>query len=295
MKKRKQQGLTLAELIIAVAIIGLLTAAAASLLSAALASHDYADHRSSVVREAVFAMERITSGLRKSTFVLFPNAHDTTRTSIAFSGLINEDSDSYFGDALFPRIDEDLAGDMTNDGQPGLATYDDDGDGTADNGASASDDDEDGANDDEVLDGLDNDSDGNVDEDLAVDASADGRPGWLWMDDDGDGTVDDSDSSVADDDEDGADDEDGLNPTVYAYDSVSTLTESQYQAGGGVVARALSTSVTAFSATYEAADATHGPRYRITLTLTDANGKSLTLDEFVYPRNTVQKSGKRVS
>ena len=52
---------------------------------------------------------------------------------------------------------------------------------------------------------------------------------------------------------------------------------------------AVSTRVTFFQAEYQAPE-----KIRITLTLTDDDGKSITFAEYVCPRNALQKTGKRV-
>jgi hypothetical protein len=111
------------------------------------------------------------------------------------------------------------------------------------------------------------------------------------MDDDGDGQVDNG-ATLSDDDEDGENDEDQLNPLIYSFDSgTNTLTESIPYTGETTD---LSTHVTQFQVTYEAADAAHDPRVQIILTLTGDDGESVSFVEYAYPRNTLQKTGKRV-
>ena len=110
------------------------------------------------------------------------------------------------------------------------------------------------------------------------------------MDDNGDGTVDDEDDE--DDDEDGEENEDPLNPLIYTFDSgTHTLSESNVTTGALVV---LSTRVSLFRVTYQPPDATHAPRVQIALTLTGDDGKSVAFVEYAYPRNVLQKTGKRV-
>lgn len=284
MRLRSNQGLTLAELLVALSITALLSGATVSILTAALQSHAFADSRSAVQREAIQAMTRMGGHIRRTSYLMIPNAHATTRDILAVSGTVNEDNDFYFGDVLFPRIDEDSKKQMTNDNKAGIKDYDDDGDGTVDEG-NKNDDDEDGLVDEDWLDGIDNDGDGNIDEDTGDGNIAD-------MDDDGDGSVDEGDAN--DDDEDGTTDEDGLNPIIYVFDSgANTLTEHLYDAGG-VTERVLSSNVSAFSATYEVPNVTHGPRVFLSLTLLNPDGVTITLEEYAYPRNILQKSGKRV-
>jgi hypothetical protein len=215
---------------------------------------------------------------------LIPNAHRPSRTILAFSGTVNDDNDFYFDDPLFPRVDEDPGKDMTQNDKSGISGVDDDGDDLIDE-FGKEDDDEDGVKDEDPLDGVDNDGDGNIDEDLHEDTNRDGKSGIKGMDDDGDGSVDEA--GQKDDDEDGKENEDPLNPLVFSWNSSTrTLTESLVQTGK---AMALSTHVTLFRVTYEAPQ-----RILIELTLTAEDGESVEFVEYVYPRNTFQKTGKRV-
>jgi prepilin-type N-terminal cleavage/methylation domain-containing protein len=283
MKLASEKGLTLVELLITITIMGIIAMATMPMLSTILEAHSQGTDRSGLYHEGLLAMERMTSGVRRCTFVLIPNAHNTNRDILAFSGFVNEDGDHYFNDPLFPRIDEDLKKQMTDDGMAGIIGLDDDGDALIDEG-DQNDDDEDGLVDEDPFDGIDNDGDGNIDEDTGDDANI------ADMDDDADGSIDEGDTK--DDDEDGIVNEDPLNPIVYSFDNgTNTLTESVPSTGQSVV---LSTRVTQFQATYEAPDATHGPRVQIALTLTGADGESVQLVEYAYPRNILQNTGKRV-
>lgn len=132
-----------------------------------------------------------------------------------------------------------------------------------------------------------------IDEDLPQDTNSDNAPGIADIDDDGDGNVDEG--SKWDDDEDGLIDEDFLNPLIYSFDSsTNTLQEIFSDTGQSVV---LSTHVTSFQVTYTC-DATVPEsiilRIRIDLTLTGDDGENVVFSEYVYPRNTLQKTGKRV-
>jgi prepilin-type N-terminal cleavage/methylation domain-containing protein len=281
---RRDAGLTLVELLVATAIIAVIAAAVAAMLATVLRAHDYGTTQVQLYSEGKLAMDRMTNGLRSATFVLIPNDHTPARDVLAFSGTVNDDNDFYFGEALFPRIDEDPGTDGDGSGDPGLSGVDDDGDGSTDEGAT-NDDDEDGQSQEDALDGLDDDGDGNVDEDLAADLHNSGVAGIEGMDDDGDGSTDEG--AATDDDEDGSSDEDGLNPILYTYNSgANTLSETDTDTATTVV---LSDQVTSFTATYDAPD-----RIRIDLTLTDAQGASVTFSEYAYPRNTLQRNGKRV-
>ena len=285
MKRINHKGLTLVELLFATAILGIIAAAAIPLLSVLLESHKNGSARFQLYHEGLIAMERMTDGVRRSTYLLIPNAHSPTRDMLAFSGRINDDNDHYFNDPLFPRIDEDFAFDMDEDGYHGIGGIDDDGDGFIDEGFGNSDDDEGSFADEDPLDGIDNDGDGNIDEDLSADSNADGAPGIAGIDDDGDGQIDEGE--VWDDDEDGTVAETGLFPVLYQFDSgTNTLRESIPKLGQ---ATDLSSHVTSFQVNYEAPE-----KILIALTLTGDNGESITFTEYVYPRNTLQKTGKRV-
>ena len=284
MMRMNERGFSLVELLVAIAIFGLIAAAAGSLLSATLDSHNYGNARYGLYREGLMIMERMTGEVRRCTFLLIPNAHNTTRDILAMSGIYNDDGDNYFNDSLFPRIDEDPGFDVNGDLAVGINNIDDDGDGVVDEGGTG-DDDEDGSFEEDPLDGLDNDGDGLVDEDLDNDASGDAEAGIQDMDDDGDGSVDEG--HVKDDDEDGSFEEDPLNPIVYTFNSgTNTLTKSIPHIGQAVD---LSTRVSAFQTTHEAPD-----RVLITLTLTGEDGEIVTFSERVYIENTYQRIGKRV-
>lgn len=283
--------MTLVELLLAATLMAVIATAAASAMWIFLESHAYATSRSALYREGILMMERMTNGVRKSTAVMVPNAHAPVRDVLAFSGTVNDDNDYYFNEnPLLPRIDEDPGGDMTADASRGIVNIDDDGDGTVDEAGSNADDDEDGVANEETLNGKDDDGDGNIDEDLDEDINLDGASGFLNFDDDGDGTVDNG-ASNADDDEDGANNEDPFNPSVYWFDGANVLNERDPIDGTD---RPLSTHVSNFQVTFDGATATHAPRLMISLTLADDNGETVTFTEWVYPRNTIQKTGKRV-
>jgi len=283
MRRPREKGLTLLELLITITIMGIIATAVMPLLSICLEAHSQGDARSRLHHEGLLAMERMTAGVRQCTYLLIPNAHAQVRDILAFSGTVNEDNDYYFGDPLFPRIDEDPKKQMTHDDKSGIAGVDDDGDGLTDEGA-FNDDDEDGSDGEDPLDGIDNDGDGNIDEDTHDDANI------LGMDDDADGIIDGG--GPLDDDEDGTSNEDPLNPVIYFFDSgTNTLTESLPYTGESVD---LSTHVTLFQVTYEAPDTARNPRAQIALTLTSDDGESVQFVEYAYPRNILQKTGKRV-
>jgi hypothetical protein len=286
------------ELLMAIAIFGLIAAGATSLLSASLGAQARGETSYKLYQEGLIIMERLTSEVKITTLLHIPNSHKTPRTILAFSDNTNDDDDYYFGetgDPLFPRFDEDTDDQLfwAGFGIPGL---DDDGDGNIDDGAAKDDEDEDGTTDEEILDGLDTDDDGNVDEDLDSDANQDSKPGISGMDDDGDLSVDEG--NFEDDDEDGERDEDSPNLILYCFgandscqgnttlykvipDSDSGMT--------GAVYTPISERVTDFQTTYVDAD-----KIKIDLTLTGADGETVTFSEYVCPRNRLQKTGKRV-
>ncbi len=287
MSTTNEKGFTLVEMLLAVTIMGIIAGATMPLLSSMLNAHASLSARSSLHREGLLIMERMTNGVRRSTYLLIPNSHNQTRDILAFSGLINDDNDYYFNDPLFPKYDEDLSSDANEDGRGGIRNYDDDGDGQTDEGGGGYlyDDDEDGVTQEDPIDGIDNDSDGNIDEDPGIDSNNDGQPGIAGIDDDGDGQVDEGD--YWDDDEDGSIAEVGLIPVIYTFNSgANTLTETIPFTSETTD---LSTNVTDFEAEWQSPTL-----IKITLELTGDDGKVLTLSEHVHIRNVLQKTGKRV-
>jgi prepilin-type N-terminal cleavage/methylation domain-containing protein len=283
-----EKGLTLVELLVTITILGIIAGAAIPLLSASLDANKQGTSRSQLYHEGLLAMERMTSGVKRCTFLLIPNAHKPTRDILAFSGLTNEDDDYYFNDPLFPKIDEDPRGEMSQDDAPGILGVDDDGDGLVDEELSTEhgDDDEDYALEEDPLNGEDDDGDGNIDEDTGHDSNDDGAPGIAEMDDNSDGVVDNG-YTAADDDEDGERNEDNINPVMYTFDSfANTLREQSTYQGTTTI---LSTQVTNFEATYQSPTA-----IKLKLQLKGDDGKTIEFVEYVCPRNTLQKTGKRV-
>lgn len=285
MMRRARHGMTLVELVIAIAIMAIITAAAAGVLSSALQAEAHGMSKSQLHTEGLLAMERMTNAIRITSYVMVPNAHTPSRDVLVVAGLINDDGDSYFDDPLFPRIDEDPGRELVKDLTAGVIGVDDDGDGVTDL-AGVNDDDEDGLVDEDPLNGIDDDGDGNIDEDPGADLTGDFKAGIAGMDDDGDGTVDNG-LTMNDDDEDGAFDEDPVDAVIYAYNAATTtLTES---VPATATSTPLSSQVTQFEAFFEAPE-----RIRLTLTLTGTDGESVTFVEYAYARNVFQRTGKRV-
>lgn len=286
MSRRENSGLTLVELLIASTVLGMITVAASGLMMSALRMHERGESQSELYREGMVAMERMTHSIRTSTFVLIPNAHNTTRDLLVVTGTINEDDDYFFDDELFPRIDEDPDPDYGSDLKSGIETIDDDGDGLVDEGG-VFDNDEDGSLMEDPIDGMDNDGDGNIDEDAGADITSDGANGIKYMDDDGDGTVDEFGFGNMDDDEDGVANEDSLNPVLYQFDGgARSLKETTLYTGDD---ENLSNHVTAFQTVWEAPQ-----RILVQLTLTGDDGQTIQFSEYAFPRNVYQWNGKRV-
>jgi len=274
MRQLGEKGLSMVELLVSFTIMGIIAVVATPLFSTCLDTYRSSYARSVLYHEGLLAMERMTGRVKQCTYLLIPNNHNTTRNILAFSGFVNDDNDYYFDDALFPKIDEDPGSDMNNDGYSGIFNIDDDGNGAIDE-ESDNDDDEDGKVNEDRLDGIDNDSDGNIDEDLPQDTNGDNTPGIAGID------------------------KDFLNPLIYSFDSsANTLMEIFPHTNESVV---LSTHVTFFQATYiyEAPDPESKARdstilILIELTLTGDDGETVVFSEYVYPRNMLQKTGKRV-
>jgi prepilin-type N-terminal cleavage/methylation domain-containing protein len=295
----KDGGFTLVELMISIAIMAALSVSLGRLVATCMRFESASAGAPAAYEQGVLAVERMVAGLKSCTGLQVPNNHSPSRELLAFSGTFNDDGDTYFGDALCPRVDEDAPSDMSCDSAPGLAGIDDDGDGLTDEAGGLAwadavrDDDEDGAFDEDRLDGIDNDGDGDIDEDTSSDENADASPGVSGVDDDGDGFADEGGGAeAANDDEDGASDEDGVDAVLYTFDAATgTLREAFPRTGeSGIVCG----NVAAFTVTYTPPDATTDPYITISLTVSGESGETITIVEDVYPRNLIQKWGKRV-
>ena len=228
---RADAGMTLIELLLALAIGTLLVAGLAGMVEQSLAAWDATRERNDLTQQARFAMERMTAAVSASPVLLLPlaenpgTAYSESLRDVLATGLdpnLDRDGDG-FADAdndKDGRVDEDFAAD-NNRGAPGISGIDDDNDGATDEGGD-DDDDEDGTSNEDPNDGLDNDGDGAIDEDPSADANGDGQPGIAGFDDDGDGFIDEGNDP--DDDEDGANNEDWIDAVVY-FLSGTTLME----------------------------------------------------------------------
>ena len=292
-------GFTLVELVLSIGVMTALLVAVGGFVHACLKAETSRQGVFALYGEGSLAMERMVAGVKGCTYLHVPNNHNASRDALAFSRSVNSDGDFYLGDNLLACVDEDLPGDMSDDSAPGIVGFDDDGDGAIDEpdgmvwSDAVKDDDEDGGFDEDWLDGRDNDKDGNIDEDVPSDANADNMPGIGIFDDDADAAVDEgAPGSITDDDEDGALDEDGVDPVIYVLDGGTGTLQELFPSTGacGVFCE----NVTAFVVTYHAPDCDSDPFVTISLTLTGDDGESVTLQEDVYPRNIVQRCGKRV-
>lgn len=244
--QRHQHGFTLIELMVAIALAGLILVATSGIIHQATGTDTVVAERNQLLRDARFAMERMTRTASHSAKLLLPQADKSTTNwpehireetvpasppigdstkatavlAITLPDYVDLDADG-FPDAdndRDGRIDEDAPSDATWDLAPGIALIDDDGDGSVDEGGAINDDDEALATSDEdPVNGLDDDGDGNIDEDFGADMNGDGCPGLCGVDDDGDGLIDEG--SAGDDDEDGNTDEDFYGTVVFYLDN----------------------------------------------------------------------------
>ena len=107
MSQKDENGLTLMELLITVTILVIIAAVATPLLSGSLDAHRSGAARSRLYQEGLLIMETMTAGVRSTVCLFVPNADAPTGNILAVSGMINADNDYYFGDSLFPQIDDD--------------------------------------------------------------------------------------------------------------------------------------------------------------------------------------------
>lgn len=220
---------TLIEVLVAVAISSILMLSLAGVVTNTLAANEDSRKRNALTRDARFAMERMVRAVSRTQRLLVPFADKawTAHSESIFDpgvlavtldptldrdidGIADADND---GDG---RVDEDLPGDTSNDGKPGLIGIDDDNSGIADHIDSPIVDDDESNDlqaDEDPIDGIDDEGDQNVDEDPGPDNNGDGAPGIAGFDDDGDGSIDEGPHT--DDDEDGLVNEDWYDAVVY--------------------------------------------------------------------------------
>lgn len=235
-------GYTLIELLVALALAGLLLAATSGLIRNALGTEEILAEQNRVMRDARFAMDRMARAVAETGLLILPQADkpatnwrenvreqtvpasapegDSSNATavLAVSLSLNVDLDANGkpdadndGDG---RVDEDLPADINFDYGQGIYQIDDGGDGSVDEWFGFNDDDERlGDNDDDPINGVDDDDDGQIDEDPGADMNADGEPGVAGVDDDADGQIDEG--ATDDDDEDGSTNEDWLDTVVF--------------------------------------------------------------------------------
>lgn len=202
--QRLSWGMGLVELLVAVALASIVLLGLNNLLGIAFDTYNAGKASVELARQADYAMQRITAMLGGTRRLLVPLRADQARDVLAFT--LDPSRGRLFGGVFYAdadndrdgRVDEDLGADNTNDGLPGIAGVDDDGDGNVDEGGvgSAADDDEDGVANEETARMKDKDGDGLLGEDIGGDMSG---LTTAAKDDDGDGKVD----------------EDWLDPVVY--------------------------------------------------------------------------------
>lgn len=235
---RLQQGVTLLELLMVVAISALLIAGMQGLISTGLNAESSTRTQNNAVQQARFAMQAMVKAVAGTQRLMLPLGENTATAwsesvrdvlAVTLDPRVDRDKDGWADanndkdyldinnngsrDTGEPeRIDEDHSHDMNNDGAPGLIAIDDDNDGFIDED-SVNDDDEDSLINEDDMGGGDNDGDGSVNEDMSNEHSDDNAPGFLGVDDDYDGTVDEGNND--DDDEDGLRGEDWLDSVVF--------------------------------------------------------------------------------
>lgn len=314
---RHQHAFTLIELMVAMALAGLILVATTNIIWQATGTEAVVAERNGLLRDARFAMDRMVRVSRESRRLLLPLADNpntnwpenireetipasppvgsstlaTAVLAVTLPASIDLDADG-FPDADDDRdglIDEDLPNDSHHDFQPGISLIDDDGDGTVDDGTGWAEDDEDGAENEDPVDGIDNDGDGSIDEDPPSDNNGDGCPGLCGVDDDSNGSIDVA--AGDDDDEDGGTFEDPYDPVVFYLDG-STLMERMPVPwnedgistpdgpvdGRDFVASAIADNVTRFRVERLAAVSGTPQLVSIQLELTGATGAVVNLD-----------------
>src|SRR4030067_656690 len=128
--KLNEKGVTLIELVIVILIVSIIAASLSELLSIGLLSSRENRTKSELLDSANYALNRIISAARETNSVLIPTNANAVRDILAISAMIDNDNDG--------KVDEDWSGDIGNDGQPGIAGFDDDGEGsTGEGGAGA--------------------------------------------------------------------------------------------------------------------------------------------------------------
>jgi len=277
---KSEDGVTLLELLVVLFILSIIVGGLSEMLAGGLKASRENRAKTVLIEDASYAMNRIIGATRETDWVFIPGNSNPVRDILAISAMVDNDNDG--------KIDEDWGADIGNDGQPGIAGFDDDGDGSTDEGGVAlqGDDDEDGSIDEDVpKNGLDDDGDGNYDEEFRGDMNGDGCPGICSRDDDGDGSIDEG--SIDDDDEDGMVDEDPVDPLIF-YVKDGALYEKKIQwnpftGSNDVTEKKLIDNVTHFRV--ERLMGMNGKTVvKIRLGVSDGKGAEVMLESEVYPR-----------
>jgi len=314
-RKRDDAGFTLLELLIALALAGLLLAGVAGLAGRATDSQELVAGRNRLNTEARFAMQRMVhavgetrqlilpmpdkpetdwrENVREETVPASPPEGSSTKATavlaICLSEFVDLDRDG-FADAdndRDGRLDEDFPADIAFDYNPGIHLIDDGGGGSVDEGflADADDDERLSASDEDPINGVDDDGDGLIDEDPGADMNGDGAPGVAGVDDDGDSQVDEGSSN--DDDEDGSTDEDWLDVVVFYLQGDSLVerhpvpwdeTANGTITGRDFIESVIAENVTLFRVERPLVSANGSQLVHLTLELTDASGDSVSLE-----------------
>ncbi len=247
---RKQRGVTLIELLIAVALGALIIAGMSAVMGELTQTRAVIQERNQLTEDGRFAMERMVSTLGHSRRLLLPLVDNpntnwpenireetvpasspvgsstlaTAVLAVTLPANIDLDADGFpdADDDRDGRIDEDLPNDIHHDFMPGIMLIDDDGDGYIDESSFYFwDDDEGGFYNEDPLDGVDNDGDGSIDEDPPSDNNGDGCPGVCGVDDDIGSDIDEGAND--DDDEDGGSFDDPYDPVVFYLDGPTLM------------------------------------------------------------------------
>ena len=311
---RQQRGFNLVELMVAMLLAGLILAATSGVIRQATGTEASVGERNRLLRDARFAMDRMTTMAGGSRRLLLPLADNpatnwpenireqtipasppvgssilaTAVLAITLPANIDLDSDG-FPDAdndRDGRIDEDFPADIQFDYADGIYLIDDNGNGFVDESFANGDDDEGFlAADEDPVNGFDDDGDGAIDEDPGADMNGDGAPGIAGVDDDSDGQVDEG--NAADDDEDGAIDEDWLDAVVFYLQGDSLIerhpvpwdeTANGFVSGRDFVASAIAGNVTRFSVQRLAASFGQPQLVSLELELTGPSGAVVSLE-----------------
>src|SRR4030067_1429718 len=166
---KNEKGVTLIELLIVLLILSIIVGGLTEMLAGGLKSSRENRTKTGLIEDANYAMNRIINAARETDWVFIPGNAEPVRDILAIGAMVDNDNDGV--------VDEDWGADIGNDGQPGIAGFDDDGDGPIDEGGIGrkDDNDEDGQGAEDIpKDGVDNDLDGNYDEEFRADIKGDG-------------------------------------------------------------------------------------------------------------------------